>query len=302
MSSGKRQKSDQANPSERRLTPLEARVASAQLPASRRELMERTLGLSSETVFMSARQLARRLDVDPATIVRTVQALGYGSFAEFAEGLRQHFLTHITPYSVLRASVSEKKSVSDHVRDSFASDASNLETVRASIDAAHAEEAAKQLCQARRVLIAGADLNYALAFWLQWSLNFVGINAEAPEASTLTKYKARLLTREDVFIAISFRRCLKATVEALNIANEQGAKSIGLTDSRINPIGQRARLVLSGSIESPNVAGSIVAPAALLGALVVAISHVRERHTLDLIQHSHEEYSSGDRWWKDSES
>jgi DNA-binding MurR/RpiR family transcriptional regulator len=63
---------------------------------------------SDDTFFLSSRELARRYDVDAATIVRTIQALGYQRFAEFAADLRSHFVTHITPYTILKAASEEK--------------------------------------------------------------------------------------------------------------------------------------------------------------------------------------------------
>jgi len=59
--------------------------------------------------FLSSRELAGRYDVDAATIVRTIQALGYQRFAEFAADLRWHFVTRITPYTILKAASEEKR-------------------------------------------------------------------------------------------------------------------------------------------------------------------------------------------------
>jgi len=43
-----------------------------------------------DTFFLSSRELAKRYEVDAATIVRTIQALGYRKFAEFVTDLRSH--------------------------------------------------------------------------------------------------------------------------------------------------------------------------------------------------------------------
>ena len=70
-------------------TMLENRVAAMEsnLSASRMRLIRAVLEHPEDTYFLSCRALARHYEVDTATIVRTVQALGYDRFADFAEWL-----------------------------------------------------------------------------------------------------------------------------------------------------------------------------------------------------------------------
>ena len=92
-------------------TPLETRFRSAEqnLNASRKKLVRAILENPDDTFFLSSRELAKRYSVDAATIVRTIQALGYRKYAEFAADLRSHFVTRITPYTVLKAASREKR-------------------------------------------------------------------------------------------------------------------------------------------------------------------------------------------------
>src|SRR5246500_3521448 len=82
------------------MTALEARFSKSQskLSTSRKKLLRLILENPEDTFFLSSRELAKRYKVDAATIVRTIQALGYAKFADFAADLRAHFITHITPY------------------------------------------------------------------------------------------------------------------------------------------------------------------------------------------------------------
>jgi DNA-binding MurR/RpiR family transcriptional regulator len=83
--------------------PLEVRFARSALSRQRRQLIREILDNPKEAYFLSSRELARRFNVDAATIVRTIQALGYERFADFAADLREHFVRQITPYTVARA-------------------------------------------------------------------------------------------------------------------------------------------------------------------------------------------------------
>src|SRR5687768_1038823 len=80
-------------------TAIESRFAEAQsrLGPHRQQLIRAIVDHCEETSFLSSRELAKRYQVDAATIVRTVQALGYKGFADFIGDLRQHLMTRITP-------------------------------------------------------------------------------------------------------------------------------------------------------------------------------------------------------------
>ena len=71
-------------------TALEKRFAGFrdQLSPSRRKLLRLILENPEDTYFLSSREMATRYQVDAATIVRTIQVLGYRKFAEFVSDLR----------------------------------------------------------------------------------------------------------------------------------------------------------------------------------------------------------------------
>src|SRR5262245_28515843 len=102
-------------------TVLEARFAAArhQLNPRRQRLIRAILDAADETCFLSSREMAKRFHIDATTILRTTQVLGYGSFADFAVDLRQHFVSRITPYTALKAATREKRSIADHVDHSL---------------------------------------------------------------------------------------------------------------------------------------------------------------------------------------
>src|SRR4051812_17893305 len=67
-------------------TELEGRFIEAKrnLSGSRQRLLNNILKEADETFYLSSREMAKRYGVDAATIVRTVQAIGYEKFADFS--------------------------------------------------------------------------------------------------------------------------------------------------------------------------------------------------------------------------
>ena len=122
--------------------------------------------------------------MDPATIVRTVQALGYRRYADFGADLREHFVSRITPYRIMEAAARERRSVADHVRHSLEREMENLSRLQSALDPQAVVELARRIHRARRILVVGADLAASLSWFLAYGLLPLGFDAEAPEGSS----------------------------------------------------------------------------------------------------------------------
>ncbi len=283
-------------------TPLEERFAQArsQLTLSRQQLIRSILDNPDETYFLSSRELAKRYHVDAATIVRTIQALGYERFADFAADLRQHFVMRITPYTIMRAATRENRSVADHIRNSLERDLENLSRLRTNLDTSRVEDLAKRIHRARRILVVGVDFAASLAWYLAYDLAVLGFDADPPVGSAGNlQYRVRLLTDKDLLIAISFGRCLRETVEAVLRARERGVPTFGITDSDTTPLARYCDAHLVAPITSPSFTNSYVAPLALINAIFVACAHIKPKRTLAVLRPTEEEYKLGSRWYQE---
>jgi DNA-binding MurR/RpiR family transcriptional regulator len=282
------------------LTSLEVRFAQSPLSGTRRRLIREILDNHEETFFLSSRELAKRYNVDAATIVRTVQALGYERFADFAADLRQHFVNHITPYTVLKAATQEKRSVTQQIQHCMERDVESMNVLRSSLAADRAVDLAKRIHGARNILVVGVDLAASLAWFLAYGLIPLGFAAEAPVGSTGNlQHKIDLLTVKDLLVAISFGKCLRETVEAVDRAHERGIPTFGITDSDTTPIALHCDDYLLAPTSSPSFTGSYVAPMALLNTIIVACAHLRPKRALAMLSRTEQEYRTGRRWYQE---
>ncbi|HEY7785619.1 MAG TPA: MurR/RpiR family transcriptional regulator [Pyrinomonadaceae bacterium] len=298
--STKGSKTDNGNSSDSSTCSLEVRFAKSALSGSRRELIRAILDNHEETFFLSSREMAKRYKVDAATIVRSVQALGYERFADFAADLRQHFVNHITPYTVLKAETQEKRSVRDQVLHCLERDAESLSILRSSLDADRAVDLAKRIHRARRILVVGVDLAASLAWFLAYGLVPLGFDADAPIGSSGNlQHRIDVLTNKDLLIAISFGRCLRETVDSVKRAHARGVPTYGITDTDNTPIAVHCDAYLIAPTSSPSFTGSYVAPLALLNAVIVACAHLQPTRALAMLGRNEEEYRSGERWYKE---
>jgi DNA-binding MurR/RpiR family transcriptional regulator len=279
---------------------LELRFANAQsrLNDRRRRLVRAILDSPEETYYLSSRELARRYDVDAATVVRTIQALGYKRFADFAADLRRHFVTRITPYAVMKASRREKRSLAAHIRHSVEMERENLHALEAGLDTDKITQLAREIHRARSIFVVGVDLAASLSSFLAYGLTPLGFHADAPVGTEGNlHHRIRVLTEKDLLIAISFGRCLRETVESVLRAKERGVPTFGITDGDTTPIAIHCDNFLIAPVSSPSITGSYVAPMGLLNAVLVACAHIQPKRSLALLRQTEEEYSSGSRWY-----
>ncbi|HZS10134.1 MAG TPA: MurR/RpiR family transcriptional regulator [Blastocatellia bacterium] len=283
-------------------TAIETRFAETQsrLGPHRQQLIRAILDHCEETCFLSSRELAKRYKVDAATVVRTAQAMGYKGFADFSVDLRQHFVTRITPYTVLKAATQEKRSVADHIDHSLDKALENLNALRSDLDRNRIIELARLIHRSRRILIVSVDFAASLAYYFAYGLAALGFDAEAPTGSEGNlQHKVRVLTGKDLLIAISFGQCLRVTVEAVQRASEQGVATFGITDSETTPITRYCDGHLVAPVVSPSFLNSYVAPMALINMIEVACAHLNPKRSLTQLKPTDKEYLSGPRWYRE---
>jgi DNA-binding MurR/RpiR family transcriptional regulator len=280
---------------------LEARFAEAQsqLNPRRQRVLRAILDSADETCFLSSREMAKRFHIDATTILRTTQVLGYATFADFATDLRQHFISRITPYTVLKAATKEKRSVEDHIEHSLDKALENLNTVKSDLDRRAIIAVAKSIKSSRRVVVVGLDFAASLSYYLAYGLLALGFDAEAPVGSGNLQYKVEVLTAKDMLIAISFGQCLRDTVDAVLRAKKQGVRTFGITDTNTSPLARHCDAYLITPVVSPSFLVSYVAPVAAVSAIHVACAHIDPKRSLNRLRPTDREYAAGHRWYRE---
>src|SRR5262245_59259972 len=275
---------------------LETRFAAArnQLNPRRQRVLRAILDSSDETCFLSSREMAKRFHIDATTILRTTQVLGYASFADFAADLRQHFISRINPYTVLKAATKEKRSVEDHIEHSLDKALENLNTVKSDLDREGIISLAKSIKRSRHVVVVGLDFAMSLSYYLAYGLLALGFDAEAPVGSGGNlQYKVETLSSKDLLIAISFGQCLRDTVESVLRAKKQGVPTFGITDNRTSPIARYCDSYILTPVVSPSFLVSYVAPVAAISAIHVACAHIDPKRSLSRLRPTDKEYAAG---------
>ncbi len=145
-----------------------------QLSIKRQEIIRPILEHPREFVLLSVRAMATRLQTDPATIVRIVRGLGFGSYREFQRHLHELSLAYATSLDTMQTG-GRDGSMPSHVRDSLEQDLKNLQGLKNSIDAQRLVALAKRFYEARRIVLLAGDLAVHLAHYLEYQMCLLGL-------------------------------------------------------------------------------------------------------------------------------
>jgi DNA-binding MurR/RpiR family transcriptional regulator len=274
--------------------PLSERIS--KLNVKRQEIIRPIVEHPREFVLLSVRALAKRLKTDPATIIRIVNGLEFGSYKEFQHHLHELSLVYATSQdTMLKSQPGGGKHPA--VRESVYADLKNLQGLKNSLDPARLTALAKRVYAAGRVVLIGGDLATVLVDYLGYQLNLLGLPIFVATSHGAVTHTVRAMTKKDLLIATSFRRGLLQTVEGVQQARERGAYCVGITDTYLSPIARTCREVFLASTDSVYFGSSYVAPIALANAILTAVGEFRRPRTLAIVEELAEEQRRGSRWF-----
>ena len=267
-----------------------------QLSVKRQEIIRPILEHPREYVLLSVRSMAKRLHTDPATIVRIVRGLGFPSYREFQHHLHELSLAFASPLDTLQAAGSDS-SIPDFVRNSLAQDLKNLHGLKNSVDVRRLAGLAKRFYAARRIVVFAGDIATVLAEYLEYQISILGLPIVATTSAGGIANLARVVSKRDLVIAISFHRGLRQTVEGAQQAREHGAYCVGISDTYLSPLSRVCNELFLASVESTSFGVSLAAPVSLLDAVIAACGQYRRPLTLAVAKELAEEQRKGFRWY-----
>jgi len=209
------------------------------LPRKKYRVIKYVLDHPEEIISMNTADLAKKLKVDPVTIIKACQGIGLEGFHHLKKQLKENLLR------------SDKKSAFNQVLSEFAVSTSTDEAIRHALSRdlemltrtieKISFEKIKQTCQAivssRQTYILGLGYIGNVANYLQSLLR-----SHLPHTHAVTEYNGMLFDymghfgKGDVVLAIGFDQCQNQTIKALKKAKEKGATTIALTDSEYSPL------------------------------------------------------------------
>ena len=230
-----------------------------------------------KAAFMTANKLGKTVGVSESTVVRFAVELGYDGYPKMQKALQEMVLNRLT--SVQRIEVANDRiGDQDVVSLVLQSDIDKLRQTGETVSREDFSASVNAILGAKRVFIMGVRSAAPLANFLGYYLNYMFNNVHIITTSGTEMFEKIVgVTSSDVVIAISFPRYSSSTVKGAQYCRSTGATVIGLTDTRLSPLGQNADHVLVAKSDMGSLVDSLVAPLSVINAMIVAIASKRER-------------------------
>lgn len=221
-----------------------------------------------EVAVSSMRKVAERAQVQPASLVRLAQLLGFPGWNELRELFVARVRTRPEPMAARARSLVAAGSKDRLVEDMQAAQQQNLSTT-ATENLHTLTEAARLLRKARHVYVAGFRSCYAVAFGLAYGYRLFrpSVSLLGGEGGTL-EIELLGIGHGSATIVVSFAPYSVEAVRVAEAALERGSKLIALTDSAVSPVALNADKVLLFTHDSPSFFPSLVGATALAESLV----------------------------------
>ena len=139
--------------------------------------------------------------------------------------------------------------------------------------------AVNAILKAKRVYILGVRSVEPLANFLGYYLNYMFNNVHVVSGFGAGEMFEKIVSvnSSDVVIAFSFPRYSSTTTKGAKYCRSAGATVIGITDSKLSPLGSSCDHVLIAKSDMVSLVDSLVAPLSIVNALIVAIAAQKEK-------------------------
>lgn len=244
------------------------------LTKSEQRIASYLLSNHDEAAFLPAAELAERLDVSQATIIRFARAIGYESFPELRRSLQEMFRAKVTPATRLQRKLADLKTGRGNVLTKIIDmELQYLAEAEHSIDTADFDRAVEIITNAQRVFAFGIGPSRLLADLVQLRLRRFGVPTyRLVESGRDLLDKLLLLKHDDAVLATGYLRVSGELVAVLDHAREIGCPAVLLTDTLGPKFKDKTDVVLSARRGPVSNFHSLTVPMTILNAIILAVA------------------------------
>jgi len=229
-----------------------------------------------EIAFGTVASVASQAHVQPSTLIRFAQTIGYAGFTDLQEVFRAQLKARWPDYRERLARIGppapQGRSPGSDLLDGFAESAiASIERLRSSVAPSDFDRAATLLARADTIYLLGLRRAFPVTAYLAYALGKLGFRAVlVDQVAALGPEQMAGAGKRDALVAVSFAPYTPATVELAAQAAGRKVPVIAITDSPLSPLSPTAAVQIE--IVEADYAGfrSLSATLSLAMALAVA--------------------------------
>jgi DNA-binding MurR/RpiR family transcriptional regulator len=249
------------------------------LPKRLQQVADFAAANPDDIAFGTAASIAERVGVQPSTLVRFSQAIGYKGFSELQDVFRERLRDRPSNYDARLDALREAAGTgaSSALLEGFCGAAvRSIDRLRERTAPATIETAANRLAEADTIYLIGQRRSYPVTVYMSYAFGQLGIktvligSAAGTDPETL-----RFASDADAAIAISFAPYAPATLTYARQIAAQGTPIFAITDSPFSPLVTTSSLWFEVAEADYEGFRSLSATFALSMTLMVAVADAR---------------------------
>lgn len=236
----------------------------------------------------STAQIAERAEVDPATVVRVAQSLGFKGWTGLQLEIKNHYLEFLDAHELLEMHDGGGQSPAQRA---LLSDIAALQFLQVNLDLGAVESFSSTLVAARRILLLGSGsymgplTQFAhVGSRMGLTVSLAGSGGKSVPASLAE------LAEGDVLLVLNLWRTPSEIQAIAQLVDELGITLLLISDTQTAPLATYAEQVLVIPAEGSSHFPSLVAASAMIHALLAMITEKLGPAGIDAIRHHEKVY------------
>lgn len=254
-------------------------MKNAKLTKTSRVIGEYILDNETDACFMTSTEIAEKLEVSEASVIRFARALGYTGYMDFQRNLRKSHTERLgrissavaVPYERLQASMAHTDE--NYIQEFLMNTQTNITSVVKNNPQETFDAAVELLVGARRKYIVASRANTGVASYFNLLLRH-----QLPDVIPTWESSVNVIDHmcdigpEDCVIIFSFPRYSEMDRQALQMAEDAGASILVITDRPSAPMAQFATVLLTVDVDTNTFFNSYVGVQLVMEILCAGLS------------------------------
>jgi len=254
-----------------------------ELPKRLAQVAVYALDHPEEVAFGTAASIAQAADVQPSTLVRFAQHLGFDGFSDlqgiFRNRLKERTGNYEERLATIRATTKQGSEDIAILNGFLGAASQSIDKLVQTVNPLRFERAAALLADAETIYLIARRRSYPIAAYLAYAFGKMKLRyVLTGSMAGLDPEMLAMATERDAAIAVSFSPYAPSTIEQARQLGALGVPVVSITDNAFSPLAECAEEWLE--VAEADFAGfrSLSASMALCMALSVAVAERRRRH------------------------
>ncbi len=242
----------------------------------------------NDVAIQSVNAIGAHHGIHASSFVRFAQALGYNGFKDLQAVFRQRLTTAAPGFDArIQALEGDLGKASEggplgQLRNLVVRDIASLEELIQNVSSSDLSRAAELMEGAETIFLIGQLRSAPVVELLRYVLTMLGKKTVLLDpGGGLATHMARVITANDMLLAVSFRFYANEVVNTVNEVAERGVPIVAISDSTLSPLATSAEILFAVPEHEYTFSRSLAAPMCLAQALTLTLASKLQKENND---------------------